>query len=281
MNWKQLKAEINWEKVDSTIIDTKEEFITQERFKSAKKLVIDAAEYFLPLDLKYFKIREIEKPYLYRHENAVLPDKGVIDLVLEIRNEAEKPYNGHTGKIMICDWKSTSTALDTAWRDRHSGSWQWRRYAAVENASLFEYRGVSTKTYYNNNEFKSTCGLLILEVPSDNESDCITEFLALEQMKLSLEENLVYPRNMPNACYKYGEDCAFLDDCTDKTMPLSKIELTHASYSSDEVFKLCPEKFRRQKLIDEKVDNYESASYLGSMFHRGIAEIYTQMKEKQ
>ena len=281
MNWKQLKSEINWDAVSEKILETQGESITQERFNLANKLVLSASEYYLPLDLKYFKILEVEKPYLHTFPSATLPDKGIIDVVMEIREDAGKPYNDRAGQKILIDWKSTSSDLDTTWRNRYIPSWQWKRYAAQEDAALFEYRGVSTKTYWNGQEFKQTCGPLILQIPADNYQNVVTDFLATEQMKLSLAAFEIYPRNAPSACYKFGEYCPHQEDCQNSTMPPGVITAPHASYSSDETFKLCPEKYRRQKLANSKIDDFESPSFLGTMFHRGIAEVYTQMKEKQ
>jgi len=161
MKWKQLKAHIDWNKVESEIIAHQDEFISTDRLRTANKLVHDAAEYFLPLDLQWFEIIGVEQSYEHEYAPQYIPDRGIIDLIFRVKPGAGKPYSDYAGELLICDWKSTGGELNTDWRNRYIPSWQWKRYAAATGAKLFEYRGVSTKTYFNGQEYKQVCGPII------------------------------------------------------------------------------------------------------------------------
>ena len=281
MKWKDLKKHIDWIKVEDEIIAHQAKFISTDRLRTANKLVHDAAEYFLPLDLKWFKITGIEKEYEYTYSSELIPDRGIIDLIFEIKTDAGKPYKDYVGETLVVDWKSTGGELNTDWRNRYIPSWQWKRYAEATKAKLFEYRGVSTKTYFDGQGYKQVCGPIIIEVPENNSINVQTDYKATQYSKLGISDLSVYPRNAPSACYKFGETCPEKEDCDTFAMPQEKlVNIKHASYSSDELFKLCPEKYRRYKLRGVKEEDYESNSFLGTMFHRGIAEVYKQIKEE-
>jgi hypothetical protein len=281
MNWKIIKTAINWDAVNEKILADQEESITHDRFKLASKMIYDAAEFFLPLDLKWFEIVGVEQEYTQEYSKDFPPDRGIIDLIFKIKPDAGKPYANYAGETLVCDWKSTGGELNTDWRNRYIPSWQWKRYVVPTGAKVFEYRGVSSKFYYNGKENKATCGPIILEVPANNYDNVLADFIATSTARRALEKLPIYPRNAPSACYKYGETCPEKEDCDSFSMPYGSIINTHTSYSSDETFKLCPEKYRRQKLRNEKIEDFESSSFLGTMIHRGLAEIYTQMKDKQ
>jgi hypothetical protein len=276
MNWKQIKKEINWDKVDSAIIHANEDSISSDRFKLAKEMVTDAAEYFLPGDLKWFTIEAIEHEFKHEYQPDLI-DRGFIDLILTVKDTAPKPYKDFAGQKILVDWKSTSGELGTTWRDYYIESFQWKRYSNVIGNVLFEYRGISSKKLWSDNKFVCQCAPLILQVPKNNAENVTAELYAMKIQKKALLPLTIYPRNMPNACFKYGETCGRYDDCANFTMP--KELLVHpetTSYSTDELFKLCPEKYRRAKLDNVREDDFESASGLGTLVHRGLAEIYTQ-----
>lgn len=281
MNWKELNNEIDWLKVEIAIIAHQDKFIDTNKLREVNQMVHDAAEYFLPLDLQWFNIIGVEKEYLYTYSARVIPDKGVIDLIFEIKADAGKPYKDYAGKKLIVDWKTTGGEINTEWRNRYIPSWQWKRYAAAEDAQLFEYRGISTKTYWDGREFKKICSPLIIDVPDNNYENTKEDYIATQTQKSSLLHLEVYPRNAPAACYKYGETCLEKSDCDKFSMPQTAlVNINHSSYSSDETFKLCPEKYRRYKLRDVREENYDSQSFTGTLVHRGLAEIYNQFKEK-
>jgi hypothetical protein len=284
MKWKQLKEEIDWGKSDNAIVGNQREIITSDTYKTVKKLVRDAAEFFLPMDLQWFRILGVEQEFLHEYNHLSIPDKAIIDLIFEVKPDAGKPYDDYVGKKLIVDWKSTSGELSTDWRNRYIYSWQWKRYAAITSADLFEFRGVSMKTFFTGQDYKHICGPLILDVPDNNFENVLREYGVVQRQKnqLYLREESVYPRNLPGACFKFQEECEYLRDCQDFTMPQQAlVNIEHASYSSDETFKLCPEKYRRNKLKGVREDNVDSQSFIGTLFHRGIAEVYLQFMEKQ
>ncbi|CAB4142439.1 hypothetical protein UFOVP434_10 [uncultured Caudovirales phage] len=280
MNWKLIKSTINWDSVHEDIISSFET-VTSDRLKTAKKQILDAAEYFVPLDLKWFEIVAVEKEYEHVYSPDFEPDKGIIDLILKVKPDAGKPYKDYIGETLIVDWKSTGGELNTDWRNRYIPSWQWKRYAVPTKAKLFEYRGISQKQFWSAEGFKSTCGPIILEVPANNYENVREDFIATAIQRRALSQLTIWPRNAPSACYKYGETCKEKDFCDKFTMTRGTPQIKHTSYSSDELFKQCPEKYRAQKLRNEKIEDYESASFMGTMIHRGMANIYNQLKDKQ
>jgi hypothetical protein len=281
MNWKALKKEIDWDKVDSAIISADQENISTEVFKVAKNMVMDATEYFLPLDLKWFTIVQVEKEF--EHTYGTLTDRGFIDLILKIKKTAGKPYSDYADEKILIDWKTTGGELNTTWRNYYIESWQWKRYSANEGNKLFEYRGISSKTNWDGNRFVSSCAPLILSVPDNNYENVEDDLLLRQKLRLALQNSTLYPRNMPSACFKFNEKCEFFDGCAAGTskrdlIPLEVLNKT--SYSSDETFLLCPEKYRLTKLTESRKDDFENSSGMGTLVHRGLAEIYLQFKEE-
>jgi predicted ATP-grasp superfamily ATP-dependent carboligase len=89
---------------------------------------------------------------------------------------------------------------------------------------------------------------------------------------------------MPSACFKFNEKCEFFDNCSSNNSiqeVLSIDVLNKTSYSSDELFMLCPEKYRLSKLTEIIQEDFEKPSGIGTLVHRGLAEIYSQFKEKE
>ena len=261
----------------------KYENIPQEVLKKINKMVYDAAMYYLPFDYVNFEIISIEEE-VFREVPDTIIDRAFMDLILKVKPQAEKPYTEYEGKLMICDWKTTSSDFDTRWRQRYIESWQWKRYACFNNAALFEFRGVSTKTNWDGeSKLSHSCHPLIIAVPEDNEENVDKQIKAIQSAKIALQNFIIWPRNMPEACNKF-EACDYINDCANVTMPLVQLTLPEkTSYSSDNTFMLCNEKYRRLKLDENitKAVNYDSASIIGDLFHIGIQEIYKQAKELQ
>jgi hypothetical protein len=101
-----------------------------------------------------------------------------------------------------------------------------------------------------------------------------------------------WPRNYPDACSFGGRYiCQFINHCerrfpvqidAAKTVDAKTLAL-RSSFSSLKEFKRCPEKFRLEtwsRIMGAKGEESEEASW-GGAFHRGIAQVYKNIKEIQ
>lgn len=294
LKWSQLKKEIDEAAVVKAIIGDDAENLTTDKVEMVRRMVYDAAEYFLPMDLQWFTILGVELEYLDTETYpGAPPEKGIKDLVFQIKDNVPEPYAPFSGLKMVADWKTTKGELNTTWRRRYIESQQWKRYCIAAGAALCEFRGVSTATVPDAaaGKWRHICGPLILQVPNTEEGfaafkkDLEMDLRGLNIMRNSLMLSGItqWPRSAPDACGKYGVDCEFLGKGCLKpggieAPPLTQI--THSSYSSDDLFKLCPEKYRLSKSLGRGDEDFESSAFLGTIFHRGIATIYTHFKEK-
>ena len=97
-----------------------------------------------------------------------------------------------------------------------------------------------------------------------------------------------WPQHMPDACLKYWErepKCPFWYDCTegkeplippDKIVNLSRIP---TSKSSVGLFRECPERYRREKIMEGTTAGTFQQN-MGSAMHAGVAEVWAQAFEK-
>ena len=243
----------------------------------ARDCVYQACAAWLERDLATFVITGVEEAYQDDKFKCVFDLRG--QLKLEQTHKSFKPYGGER---FIIDWKTTNSPLDARWAERLLASWQWRLYAMLPPTPiLFMYRGIRRPS---NLEEQSKIWLReqILEVPSGNAEES-AEFLRLMHAKRDFLVNggeLVWPRNMPTACFAYNRTCPFFEDCNHYTMPRKQlIETGPLSYSSIMLLQGCEEKFRRLRLLRQEgaEDGEETDSTrFGSAVHRGLAEVYRQ-----
>ena len=145
----------------------------------------------------------------------------------------------------------------------------------IPTVRIFNYRGISRREEDGVHSTKD----IILEVPTTNEAE-VEEFVKgvnIERDALIAAGMEVWPRNMPDACNKYGRVCPFKDDCDMYSMPrwvppFGKV-MSHTAFSQ---FLLCPEKHRR--LLQAPTGD-EDEAHIGPGFHNGVAELYRQAKE--
>lgn len=201
---------------------------------------------------------------------------GTIDLIGRIVKPIFLPSTS-LGKTIIFDWKTTGKQdLDTIWKNYYIPSWQWKIYSAFNNAQLFEYRGISKSS----GETKE----ILLDVPKNNAYNVNQYLTQLEGMKVGLYNEYPWPQHMPYACTAYGKECQFYKDCLDQNYEDGQPDNLPFHYTSSETFLLCPEKFRREQLLEQKNGRDKIGSEetrFGSAVHRGMAEIYKQLMERQ
>lgn len=247
-----------------------------EEFQDCKQMVWDAAQRYLESDLADFKFEEPERKL------AALGVKGFLDLSGAVREKPKtKAFKEFAGKKVVIDWKTRAdSSLDELWKTRLIDSWQWRMYAAMSRADLFLYRGLN-----RNGDQRE----IVIPVPATNYAET-EEYLTASGIML---DNLidgapgVWPRRMGHStCEAFARQCPFYDECRwYSSIPVSQepIRKKVMSYSSLELFHLCPERFRRTRLLEiATADNEEGwedsneVSRFGKVFHVGISQVYRQ-----
>jgi hypothetical protein len=175
-NWQEYSNLLDWDKIfaDIKLNDVEDLSLVTQTISKVDSL----GNYFVPYDMDCFTILDIEQTIVKDIDG--IKDKSIIDLIVEIKPDAGKPYNSYVGKRLGIDWKSSRRALDTEWKFKHINSWQWKRYAFAANLDLFEYRGCGAQ-----GEFRP----IILEVPEENTKLFIEDYRAKQAQKKNLIEN--------------------------------------------------------------------------------------------
>lgn len=215
----------------------------------------------------------------HRFESPELGVHGIADLVARVvpepRAQHLRPY---AGEIVVVDWKSTSTHLDSRWKQRLYLSWQWRMYSAALGARLFLYRGIS--------QYLDASGLCEtrefgIEAPPWL-CDAVRTFAhgvrsTIRHLIQELPQG-PWPRAMtPQACHAYGSPCPFLEICErGDPGPPGVPEMELLTYSRATTYLLCPERMRlsRLEVIDEEALESSSTSQ-GRLLHEALAILYT------
>ena len=261
--------DINWELVE-TAIGEEEDFLNFD-YEQIKDAVYNAAENWLPQDADKLIIgieEEVEVPFEGWEEGGEVPEqarraKGVIDLILLSRE----------GKLGIVDWK-TCGAQALPETEKYTKSWQWRMYVA---AWAGQYRPEDIEVQYRVVSRGLQLGTISLQ-PTEFSVSRVREYMqATAAMNDALAPFTVWPQRMPGACKAFGRQCPYEADCHMGTMPRGVMPRKDLSFSYLERFLLCPERARRAELEPDR-DGSEEAGF-GSAFHRGIAEVYRQVKE--
>ncbi len=238
----------------------------------AKSIIWAAGEKFLPRDLYDMQITGIEEQYQEKLDFSWGSQvfRGIKDLkgVLNGRLNVTKKF---AGKKVVIDWKTTGSTLDTTWDERLMDSWQWRKYLYFDQADVMIYRGL-------NRDGKTR--ELIIERPPDLEEQVLIQLegVSLQRNALVKAGLTVYPRKMPGACGAFGRECPHWTACRTGTMRKQALSEDETfSYSSMDLFMLCPEKYRNSRLFKGEDDTEESI--FGVRVHAGLAEMYSQSKE--
>jgi len=275
-----LKKLINWEKVAKQIATPEEceKLLSADDFKEAKKLVWLAAETWLPRDYVEFNIHGVEEKYEVLLKDCKRNVKGYFDLRGTI-NGISRPFKPYKGRHFILDWKTSRNTLDQTWKDRLVGSWQHLIYAWQYNEKF----GIIPSVIYRGISRNQDTREILMEIrPVDIEE---TERYLKQAANIItlLEPEEVWFMNKPYSCNAYGKECIRLVDCEDFSMPRRLIDKGQAmSYTGIKLLGLCPERYRRDKLDaeDQKVKSDSEESLLGKGIHRGLAEIWRQIFQK-
>ena len=282
LSFNDLWSQLDLDKVITAIGNLPRGFDTD----AARECVYYAAHRWLVRDYETIILDAIEEKKTIHNFKYVMDIRGRFNgngsvKLQEGRSVRVRPFGPLKGKKLIIDWKTSKNTLDQNWVQRYHDSWQWRTYLFAEQADVFIYRGIRRRNYVNGD-------LETKEVIIHRSEDPRLDEIAANQINLmkAQRDNLIqlgatpWPMNRPNACYKYGYQCKYIDDCWAGTFPVGDLDISHpVSYSRMEEFLLCPERFRRNAIARVKVEaeeeESESAAF-GNSVHRGLAEIYKQ-----
>lgn len=263
LDWDDIFPLIDLQKVDAAInaVEEGQPSMPDYERQDVRELVLVAAARWLPTDLVEWELDAVEEPF----ETADL--RGILDLRGRHKG-IFKAFEGHAGSKFICDWKTTKGALDASWAERYKYSHQWKLYAAsVPDVKLFSYRGIN-----RNGETRE----IIIEVPDGIHGEVQQYLSQVKSMREVLGDSYPWPRKMPSSCHAYGRDCEFIDQCQSNVVIPGKVDFSKPlSYSGTETFLLCPEKHRLTQISGYGEDDEVLA--FGKSFHRGMAEVYTQV----
>lgn len=264
------RKNIDRKKVVSAIEE--DELLTSDERFQAKGLVHVLGEVYAERDYKECKIQYIEEEF---RSNLVA---GTIDLKLLVVNPIYLPKESK-GKTLLVDWKTTnSNTFDTDFKSRYRNSWQWKIYSEYGKADYFEYRCIGKSSGDTVEIFQ--------HVPETNSVDVHTYLSQLNDLKIQMEfyDESPWPRHMPGGCNVYGKKCPYLEICENNVyVKHSKID-EPLHYTSIETFLTCPERYRLTEICREKYGlsvAETSDTIIGSAVHRGMEEIYRQLKDMQ
>ena len=244
--------------------------------KDARECVWIAAERWVERDAEILSLASVETDHACRVDGHAVDFHGILDVTGIFNSRTDKVFGEFKGRVCIVDWKTKEAGLDSRWREDMKNSWQWRLYAHLTGAAVVWYRGIS-RTQKDTAE-------VIIAVPPSNDEECrdFLEAVYAERQALVDGKFLVWPRRMPYSCNAFGRPCPFKDDCTSGyTMPQVAVPARQLSYSSISDFMLCPERHRRKAILGSEGREDTDATIFGSAVHRGLAEIYRQILDKQ
>lgn len=276
--WDELYTEIDDEKIAERVLAVEGKPLESWQFKDVKRAIISAGRRWLVRDL--VDIRDMtfeEEIFINDVPGQRTPFHGFIDLGGVLTGRGTPVLKPYAGNSIVVDWKTTSRHVDQDWKDELRQSWQWQLYSHATDARIFMYRGVSLK--YELTDGDKETNELILEVPLSNGDEVRTYLQAVYMERQAYVDSglKVWKQNKPTACVQYGQKCPWLDGCEEFSMPLVNPGDRQLSYSSIKKFSLCPEKHRRDCLVEGKEESPHTIA--GKAFHRGIEELYRQAKE--
>ncbi len=194
--------------------------------------------------------------------------KGFVDLV----GTSQPLADGTAGLRTVIDWKTTGS-ISTDQQDRVRHSWQGKLYGAVYQAQRVVFRSIQR-------DGRATELRYSWPSASYCDIDVCEHFGKALDLRETFRHADKWLQHAPSACGAYGRDCPYKVQCLiNNAAPRQSIELRPFSYSGAETFLLCPEKYRLNTILDGDKGNEDTD--LGTAFHAGVAEAWTQIKTLQ
>lgn len=273
-SFEEVWSGIDQEKVAAAINPTAQ--LKDYDYEDAKLCVFAACEKWLCRDIDELAPKGIEQKFIFSDSEITTLGgvKGYLDLHGTLRGST-KEFAPYRSQKFVLDWKTVNSGLDVKWKDRQLSSWQWKIYAGMSGAGLFFYRGIRRP---NKLGLDIETREVIIEVPAHNFDETREHLLSVLHSREALGKYDVWPRNMPEACYDYNRVCPYFEDCDGYTMPRALVPLTEKplSYTRLKTFLQCPERYRRDLLVEDDGDGSPYAAF-GSAVHAGLAEVYSQV----
>lgn len=283
MNYEVLVATIDWSKVNAVVLAAP--LLSQADRADLGSMLLKACKKWIAPDTDNLRVTGVEQRFLLRSapgfsvERVGATDggeealgehgvKGYMDLVGWRRDFRVGDGGGVAiDSQEIIDWKCVGTISDEQ-QTRLRDSWQWKLYCVATGATRFTYRSIQ-----RDGRVKDT----VLRWSSENygNQEVENQLRMVQAMRSTLRYYDTWPRHAPFACRAYNRECDYVQQCRAGTMPLKVIPLKALSHSRMETFLLCPERYRRDRLVEIETDRQETA--LGKAFHAAVAEIYMQI----
>lgn len=238
----------------------------------AAKVMVMAETYMIP-DLRDAVFVESELEFTNESH-------GFIDLVIAKRD----------GSCGIYDWKTTGSIDTSNFLDLQRNSWQTTLYLGLASDWLKQQYGLDVqfmeyRCIDDDNKLKS------IRIPYSPEQrvDALLQLDSVQKMYNALSPFDMWPRSKPYTCYKgargSGATCPHFITCVAKpTNPVTGPDIAvwqryvvnpPKSKSSVGSFLECPERFRREKLL--QVPGHKSIeAALGNAFHDCMQVLYKQ-----
>lgn len=193
--------------------------------------------------------------------------KGFVDLVGSRAGVA-----GSSPVVEVVDYKTTGS-ISSDQQDRVRYSWQGRLYATVYGAQRVVFRSIQRD---------GRAVELRYDWPTKGycDQDVCEYFGQALNLRETFRHQNKWLQHAPSACKAYGKDCPYRSIClVNNQAPRKLIELRPFSFSGSEAFLLCPEKYRLNTVLD--LDKGNDETDLGSAFHAGVQEAWTQINKLQ
>ena len=230
--------------------------------------------------------------------------RGILDLV-----------TCREGRIKVIDWKTTSNVKEPSFQNRIKYSAQSKLYLTEGVRALEEWFYEGAHHYPNPKSvppvnpdgfIKAYLEYRCLDIGDpEKQGNLVVPVLRTPELERGAAQLLEYVervygqmsqesgpwlQNMPGACLRYWErdpQCSYWHDCTGEAGQhpplLTEADLLRASEvvpkskSAIEAFWHCPERFRRDKVLQGNSDDGNVKTRMGTCLHAAIAEIYTQV----
>lgn len=263
--------DFNLDAISTAIRDTTERHLPDYDYEAVGLCVAKAiAQYAIP-DSQRATAVAVEEKFEMPWGGKVV--SGVIDLVL-----------AGPGNLEIIDWKfrnADSWAYGVG--ASHADSWQGRIYAlhksqqCITDVDMASPPKVIYRAATRLGQFKNTP-----QEPLKTHSIGFQLETMFGSMDYLAKNHQVWPRNRPSACNMYGRPCPHLKICQSESNDLYQgpLDVNRLSHSDMSTFMACNERWRLDEVRGEQKDVSEDM-LMGLAFHRGMAEVYGQIKEHQ
>ena len=242
--------------------------IYEYEYAEIADMVIRAADTFLERDLRHAAC-------LVEHRWDYEGFRGVFDLVLG-------------GPNKLVDWKSMGSVERPHAMDETKLEFQTSAYLGLGSRYL-EAHGlpVPAMLEYRALDFNGNVKTATVLASSQQLVDFQFQQFAILDAYGSCYDDVHTPwqRNRPQSCFKFGQECPYLKDCTELTMPVgfTAEQFDAARPRSKSAFKdwqHCPEYYRRTRVLHVEAPK-PGPVLTGEAVHAGLASVWQQAFDLQ